>query len=539
MNRNSSWLLLATALTLGLCGIDRPARAQGPTIEEVEPHRPAAGATGLGRAPGSGESLLGEAPGSGAGGLGGPPQEILGGRPGASTPRVPAAISTPGATGPAAPSGEALALPQPLQVQPPPVYGTLDFPSVAEDLGPPEGLSLDQAIETLVRSNLLLRAQAFELPQADADILTASLRANPILYADAQLVPYGSYSEQRPGGQIQYDLNISYPLDVTHKRRARILVACRAKRVLEAQYQDAVRLQIANLYTAYVNALAARQAVRYAEAGVEGLDQILRPLEAQLRAGRITPGDYNRVRLQRDTAEIARFDAEENLRRTLRDLATLLGLPPAQAEDLQLRGTLRDEAPPPPTADGLIPIALDARPDLVAYRLGIRRAAADVGLARANRLNDVYVLYQPYTFQDNSPFGVKSATSWALGVTVPLPLYNRNQGNIRRAELNVAQTQAELAALERQVVNEVQHADREYRVSLEAVRRVEDVLQPAAVEVLRTVRRQYEEGSIDVIAFVTARLEYNQVVKQYLDALIRHRRSMLELNTAVGRRILP
>ena len=62
----------------------------------------------------------------------------------------------------------------------------------------------------------------------------------------------------------------------------------------------------------------------------------------------------------------------------------------------------------------------------------------------ANRYQDAYLLYQPYTFQNNAPFGKQSATSWALGMTFPLPLYNRNQGNIERAKLNVTQSQIEL-----------------------------------------------------------------------------------------------
>ena len=56
---------------------------------------------------------------------------------------------------------------------------------------------------------------------AKADILTAGLRANPILYSDVQCVPYGSFSRARPGGQTQYDVNVSYPLDITRKRQAR------------------------------------------------------------------------------------------------------------------------------------------------------------------------------------------------------------------------------------------------------------------------------------------------------------------------------
>ena len=77
------------------------------------------------------------------------------------------------------------------------------------------------------------------------------------------------------------------------------------------------------------------------------------------------------------------------------------------------------------------------------------------------------MLYQPYTFQDNSPSGTKSPTSWALGVTVPLPIYNRNQGGIVRARLNVDQTTNEVAAMERRVAAEVRDAERRYAVTRE------------------------------------------------------------------------
>src|SRR5436190_19614 len=103
-----------------------------------------------------------------------------------------------------------------------PLYGTLDLPRGAEDEGPPDGLTLDQAIDRLVRENLDLKARALEIPQARADVLTAGLRANPILYVDGQLIPYGAFTRTRPGGQTQYDLNISHPIDLTGKRKARI-----------------------------------------------------------------------------------------------------------------------------------------------------------------------------------------------------------------------------------------------------------------------------------------------------------------------------
>jgi cobalt-zinc-cadmium efflux system outer membrane protein len=396
------------------------------------------------------------------------------------------------------------------------------------------------AIERLVRENLGLRARALELPQADADILTASLRANPLLFADAQLVPYGqNYSAQRPGGPVQYDINISYPLDVTQKRRARTQVAVRAKRVLEAQYQDAVRIQIDNLYTAYTDVQAARETIRFARAAREGLGDLLRRTRGMYKQGMRTIADVSRIEALFEAAEVEVLDAEEALRTARRNLAVLLNIPFQEAEQLRFRGSIRDTAPPPAPAEELIRIALEARPDLASFRLGIARAQAEVRLAHANRLSDVYLLYQPYTFQDNSPLGRESTRSWALGATVPLPIYNRNQGNLRRAVINVDQSKIELAERERVVINEVVRAEREYRLTRAALDRIEKRLLPPANRARDDAYRLFIRGEEEAIIYLNAQREFNELSRQYRDMLVRHRRSMLAINTALGQRLLP
>ena len=98
-----------------------------------------------------------------------------------------------------------------------------------------------------------------------------------------------------------------------------------------------------------------------------------------------------------------------------------------------------------------------------------RRAEADVTLAYKNRFSDVYLLYQPYTYQFNGPFGLRNSYSYAVGVTVSAPIFNRNQGNIARSKLNVNQTQIETANLERQVIYDVEEAVREFDLSLQSV----------------------------------------------------------------------
>ncbi len=233
------------------------------------------------------------------------------------------------------------------------------------------------------------------------------------------------------------------------------------------------------------------------------------------------------------------LDAEENLRKAKRTLAMMLNLPPDQAESLEVRGSIEDRGPPPPPLDELVRIALECRPDVVAYRLGLQTAQSGVRLAQANRYQDAYLLYQPYTFQNNAPFRKESATSWALGMTVPLPVYNRNQGNIERARLNVTQSQIELAGIERRVLTEVSQAAREYEVTGQIVQRIRTEILPSSESFRNDRFKLFQGGETNAVTYLQAQRSYNDNVKAYHDTVVRHRRSMLGLNTALGQRVLP
>jgi len=203
------------------------------------------------QAPGSTSTApLGDVPGR---------QGMIGTGPGPGFPRVPAGITRPPepfrppARGRPVPTpseslDRALRLYGPLSLSPEPEAAT------AADSGQ---WTLDAAIKRLLAVNLDLRAKALEISKADAEILTAGLWANPVLFADAQLVPYGDF-ENTGGGPTQYDINITHPIDINGKWKRRTETATWAKAVVEAQYQDAIRIEIDNLYTAWVDALALR-----------------------------------------------------------------------------------------------------------------------------------------------------------------------------------------------------------------------------------------------------------------------------------------
>lgn len=419
-----------------------------------------------------------------------------------------------------------------------PLYGPLEL-SAIDDEGPEGGLTLEQAISGVIHANPDLAVKFQELPKAEADVLTAGLWGNPLVFASAGGVPYGQYSPRRPGS-TNYGVTVVQPFDVNGKLEARTRVAETAKSVLQAQYQDAVRIELQNLHVAWVDALNARTSVQYLKTSLDGYSALLATIQERVSKQAAPESDLDTAIIQQETAIVAYEEAVTRYRQAKRRLAVLMGTPSAQADGLALRGTIRDFAPPPPPTEELVRLALCQRPDVIANRLGVRSAAANVDVQRRERFPDVFALYTPYAFDsNNSSSALKGATSWGAGVFATVPLFNRNQGNIRRAERNVYQTQLEVSGLERQVVAEAEGAALEYESSKAAVARFDRVILPRAKHLRDDKYRLYTSGEESLVTYLEAQREYNESIRRYRDVLIRHRRSMLSLNTAVGLRILP
>lgn len=490
----------------------------------------------LGRAPGAGEDAFARGPAGRDASLDqgrNPAASSL--HSSAATGSVLAAASGP--TPAARPGRGAISIARARIETAAPLYGPLELPSESDE-GPPDGLTIEQAIDRMVRANRDLRTKFYEIPQARADVLTAGLRANPLYFVTASGIPYTPYSQARPGGN-GYSVSIVQPVDINHKRQARAEAAARAVRVLEAQYQNAVRLAIDELYSSYLDVLVARETLRYSETSLEATGRLLAASQQQFKSGNISEPDVWNVSAQYGAARIGVSQSRAQLAQAKQKLAELLYIPPDQAERIDLRGSLLDRAPAPPPPNELIPLAMSSRADLSAFRLGIERARADLRVANKEPIEDVFVIFSPYEFMNNGPVGGKNASSYSFGLLGTIPLFNRNQGEIRRARYSIAQVRVALAAREREVAAEVQRAQVEYAASRQAVEDIEQFVLPYSERSLAAVRRLMEAGEKSVVDYLNSQKDRNDVVRQYRDALIRHRRSMFSLNTAVGRRVLP
>jgi cobalt-zinc-cadmium efflux system outer membrane protein len=141
--------------------------------------------------------------------------------------------------------------------------------------------------------------------------------------------------------------------------------------------------------------------------------------------------------------------------------------------------------------------------------------------------------------QNNNWQGLKNAYSWTLGVTVSLPVFNRNQGNILRSKLNAEQSKFELVAQEKQVVYDVAEAIREFELSRTSVIEFRKEVMPATTRVRDAAFERWKGGETSALDYLEAQQDYNDTVRQYRDAMVRHRRARLDLNTAVGSRVVP
>ena len=287
---------------------------------------------------------------------------------------------------------------------------------------------------------------------AEADMLTANLRANPIFYADTQLIPYGHFSFLRPGGPPQSDININYPAGHHLQAAGAHPLGTRGQ---EASPRPSSRTpsatQIDNLYTVYVDVVAAGLTLKFSETYADG-----HPQTARLTTSSSSRRDKSRNPTSwRSGPTLTRPSSRSGSRSRRRSrrtaaLALMLNMPLDDVGEAR-RTRPHRQAPAAPHAPRRAGHRRPSptRPDLIAIKFGVRRAEADLRLARANGYPDVYVLYQPYTFQNNTYLGVPSAYSWTLGLTATIPLYNRNQGNITRAKINITQTEIQVASAER------------------------------------------------------------------------------------------
>jgi cobalt-zinc-cadmium efflux system outer membrane protein len=403
--------------------------------------------------------------------------------------------------------------------------------SVAAGQGPTL-ISLDQAIDLALAHNHALRATRTQILQNQAQEITANLRPNPTLGLDTQFVPFFSpqdFSGENLNETQQFDVGLSYLFERGRKRQHRLQAARDATAVTRAQVADAERTLAFNVGQQFVSVLLAESTLQFAMEDLKGFQQTVDISQEQFKAGLIGEGDFLKIKLQLlqfqtdvSSARLAKVQALVGLREFLGydavpaeyDVIGDLAYQPlkARVEDLQVQ-------------------ALRERPDYRAAQLGITAAKSQVSLAKANGKVDVNGTYD-FTH-------VSGENTASLFANFALPIFDRNQGEIKRTGYALTQAEEQERSASDTVLSDVANA-------YEGVKSNDEVVQLYASGYLKQAQDSrdiseyaYKRGAASLLDFLDAERSYRSTQLAYRQALASYMTALEQLKEALGTRNLP
>jgi outer membrane protein, heavy metal efflux system len=393
-------------------------------------------------------------------------------------------------------------------------------------------ISLDQAISLALAHNHALKAARTQIAQSQAEEITANLRPNPTLGADAQFIPIfepDQFSTDTLNQEQQFDIGLGYLFERGHKRQRRLQAARDVTAVTGAQITDMERSLTFNVGQQFVNVLLAESTLQFAERDLKSFQQTVDIGQEQYKAGAISEGDFLKIKLQLlqfqtdvSAAQLARVQA-------LSDLRQLLGYE-AVPQNYDVIGDLAYQ-PLKGSVEDFQAKALQLRPDLRAAELGVTAAESQIRLAQANGKQDI-----TGTADYTHTGGLSTAS---LFFSMPLPIFDRNQGEIARTRYALTQAQETQRSASEGVMTDVADA-------YEAVKSNQEVIQLYTSGYLKQAKDSrdiseyaYHRGAASLLDFLDAERSYRSTQLAYRQALASYMTALEQLKQAVGTRNLP
>jgi len=402
-------------------------------------------------------------------------------------------------------------------------------------------ITLDEAIQMALQHNHNMLAIMTTIQQAQAEETTANLRPNPTLFADWEYLPLGSPAKQNPGlyqGQTsndylknntEGDIGLSYLIERGKKRQHRLQAAKDITAQTRSLVADNGRGLAFNVASLFVNVQLAESTLELAEKDLKSFQQTVDISEHQYKAGGLSENDYLMIKLQLlqfesdlEQAQLARVQA-------LSDLRQLLGYESVPV-DYDVVGSFEYQ-PVKGNLEDLQLTALQNRPDLRAAQQGVTAAKSQLELQKAIGKQDV-------TVQGNYSHvnGINAANF--LG-SIPLPIFNRNQGEIARARFAITQSQELEKATNGQALTDVYDAYQGLRSNDKVVTLYISTYLDVATRSRDISEYSYRHGGASLLNFLDAERSYRATQLAYRQSLASYLLALEQLRQAVGTRTLP
>jgi len=379
-------------------------------------------------------------------------------------------------------------------------------------------------------SNPTLRAGQIGIDESRAQETTANLRPNPNLTILAdQIDPFNGGPPHGPFAYLLSSGSVSQLWERQHKRGLRLESAQKATAIATSGQADLERNLLFNLRGAFVETLQEKAILSLAKENLAYYDHVLDVNHERYKAGGIAQVDFKRLELQRVQYLSDLQTAEVNLRVAKIQLLMLLN-DQAPVEQFDVIGPFDFAEQLPPLSD-VRQAALDVRPDLRAAQQSVDKAKTDYQLARANGSTDPVL---GFDLGRNPPIDAYVGFS----VSVPLRIFDRNQGEKRRTQLDIDRNDKLAAAARAQVFNDVDSAYATVNSAVILLKPYKDQYLDEASSVRDTISFSYQHGAASLLDFLNAQADYRSVQVNYLNLVASYLNAASQLNLAVGREVI-
>ena len=394
----------------------------------------------------------------------------------------------------------------------------------------PERLSLSEAVRLAAERNPQAAGARGLVEIAQANRLNAGLRPDPAISVESEGFPL--FDSPRPPFIDGQELTIRFDQEIETGGRRRLRVETADAGVAAANLiaRDRLRRLELAVRRAYLQLALAQADADVARTSLGEIDRVLTVGRERVRVGESARSEVSRLEVERLRFAEDAFAADLALRNARAALLTLLGASnltqQVQASDslsassAGAAGQVGTGAVPQPS------VQAERRPDLLAAREELRRAETETRLQRALRSPNV-TLGGGY----KRDFGTNAVV---FGVTVPVPLWNKNQGGVARATAEQRVVASNLAAVELDVRLDIQQAQNSVDVNRARADYIERQVLASAREARDVVSESYKLGAADLIDFLDAQRAFRDTLRTYNRALFDYRVSQFELDAALG-----
>jgi cobalt-zinc-cadmium efflux system outer membrane protein len=409
-------------------------------------------------------------------------------------------------------------------------FGLFLVAALGESAFAQRALTWQEVRDRFERANPTLRAGQIGIDESRAQETTANLRPNPNLTVAAdQIDPFNGGPPHGPFAYLLASGSVNYLWEREHKRGLRLESAQEGTAVVTSGQADLERTLLFELRGAFIETLQEKAILDLARDNLAYYDHVLAVNRERYKAGDIAQVDFKRLELQRVQYLSDLQTAEVNLRIAKIQLLMLLN-DQTPVEQFDVSGPFDFSEQIPPLAD-VRQEAIDTRPDLKAALQSVDKAKTDYRLAIANGSTDPIL---GFDVGRNPPIDQYIG----FNVSIPLRIFDRNQGEKRRTQLHIDRNDRLAAATRAQVFNDVDSAYATVNSTVILLKPYKDQYLEEASSVRDTISFSYQHGAASLLDFLNAQADYRSVQVNYLNLVASYLNAASQLNLAVGREVI-